>query len=487
MAESKNRNVSHKKRQTQSFVRVALPDDVGGGFITLRCDPNTDDAELKRLALEHVKAKRMTQAYSATPITIRGNLKVQGSRVNLVIPKHRDPRIEKRIRSLISQKNHRKDKNVKLTFYPGPIGITGKGNYVTEVDPQSQAHGLGVSEGWRLLAVNGVPMTSAKDISVTDAIEAALKKTSSGRNQNQNIQITFAPGSMRVGTEVVLGGLKTHATYNGAEGIIIRSQGNEKYDVSLTSTSLKTTIRGIHGTYLQLKHQQQYWRVVCPLGVRIKRSLEKRSDIVGTLHYGTILIGLHHGNWVKHDQGFSRIRNSRTGREYLRQDSFCKYGILWPINLIRKELYFQICKDYEERRVDLTSIKRAAAVRQRELEEQDSKKKSVYSHKQWKKFWKRQNPHFAAYYRRLYSENKKKNASGTNTSEQKGKDLNRESDLLSFPTPLDIYTAPFEDSLEEEDAKEANEAEIDTMVVKQDTVDTPRQENEQDILDFMSM
>jgi len=478
------KNVPLSARRGSSFVRVELPDDVGGGFITLRADPDTDVAELKQQALKKVKAKRLSQAYSGVPENVKATLKIQNSRLNLIMPKRRAPRIERLVRTLNVETKRRKDKNFKLTFYPGKIGVSWMGDTVTKVSEGSQASSAGVCRGWRVLAVNGVAMSAN-----SGAIAAAIAKTN---KQAMNTTITFAPGQMRVGTAVILHGLKTNATLNGYEAIITGLKQGNKYDVTLTNTETKTGIRGIHGTYLQLKQQEQYWRVVYPRGVKMKGSTERRADVTGVLYYGEIVLGLQLGDWIKHSKGYSRISIPGTGKKFLQQDDYCRFGITWPVGIIRKRIYLRISKDYENRRVNLDSIMEVATARQQELEEQDAKKKASYTPKQWKKFWQRQNPQFAVYYKHLYHENKKIIKEHANMKEKKEKLFTLDENKSVVDPPLspkpilpNIYGKPFEEEQDLEDLFPCD-AEFDQMNVK--NVSTVQLDiGIPDMVDFMSM
>lgn len=476
-------------RRQSTFVRVALPDEVGGGFITLRANPNTDDAELKRQALAMVKSKRLSKAHVGIPPTIKTNtLQLQSSRLNAVISKRRAPRIERLVRSLTNETKTRKDKNFKLTFYPGKIGISWKENFVTQVVPGSQANSAGVCVGWRVLAVNGKSMP-ADGPSIARAIaETNNAPTDSGKNT----QITFAPGQMRIKTRVVLRDLKTNASYNGFEAIITKTLDGNKYDISLLNTKTKTSIRGIHGVYLQLKQQEQYWRVVHPRGIKIRVAPEKRADVIGRSYYGTVVAGLQTGNWLHHQKGYSPIQGAH-GKRFLLQDDFCRFGIMWPLAIVRKRIYIQICKNYESRRVDLDSILEAAAARQQELEEEDAKKKPAFKSKEWKKFWQRQNPEFAAYYRHIYSENKKKIKADLKMAKQRQSETVDEKDPIQDspimkPILPDIYGTPFEEDQEEIDPF-SFETEFDGMEIKSNNhVEPPATIMEEDgLVDFLSM
>lgn len=46
-----------------SICRVLVPSDVGGGFISLKCDATTDAMTLKRLVIEKVTAKRCSLSF----------------------------------------------------------------------------------------------------------------------------------------------------------------------------------------------------------------------------------------------------------------------------------------------------------------------------------------------------------------------------------------------------------------------------------------
>lgn len=326
-------------------------------------------------------------------------MKVTDSRLQKIMPKQNKPKnnVYRKLALLIAEAQAAKTQDLRLTFYPGLIGIAWRGNIVTQVLANSQAASAGVSEGWKVLAVNGKPMPDDGII-----ISKSIRDT---KDAGKNTLLLFAPSTLRPGTEVILHNLKRNARLNGYSAKITKAYGNNKYDVALLDTKTRTGIRGIIGDYLQMKHQEQFWNVISPGGVKIHASKDLKSQGLGYLRYDSVIHGINTGDWVKHSQGYSRLNDGEV--QFLAQDATRRFGVVWALAYKRKELHFQPCRAYEQKRRNLQEAIEAADKRQQELEEADMKMDDRFTPDQWRTFWKSQNKFFGRYYNFLsHHENK---------------------------------------------------------------------------------
>lgn len=376
------------------FVRVNVPQEAGGGFITLRVPAGTSASVLRELALAKVHQKRVSLSSCSSPKAIKpSEMKVMDSRLSLIIKKPTRPKnnVYRKIAMLLAETQSAKTQDLRLTFYPGLLGLAWRGNIVTQVLPNSQAKKAGVTVGWKVLAVNGIPMPEDGV-----AISKAIRET---KDAGKNTQLLFAPSTLSVGTEVVLHNLKRNARLNGYSARITKSYGNNKYDVALLDTKTRTGIRGIVGDYLQMKHQEQFWHVMSPGGIKIYENKDGKSKGLGYLRYDTVIQGISTGNWLKHKQGYSRITDGEV--QFLAQNATRRLGVVWPLAYKRKELHWQPCRVYEEGRRSVEQAIETSTIRQQELEEADMKNDDSFTQKQWHIFWASRNKYFGRYYTRI--------------------------------------------------------------------------------------
>merc|ERR1712038_2177181 len=86
------------------------------------------------------------------------------------------------------------DQDLKVIFQPGPIGISYKGNRITEVFPLSQAAKAGVYAGWRIISINGNDQPDETNVVVQSMLEAQKgKKIEVVFLSLQKHTITFQP------------------------------------------------------------------------------------------------------------------------------------------------------------------------------------------------------------------------------------------------------------------------------------------------------
>lgn len=356
---------------------------------------------------------------------------------------------------LLAESQSAKTQDLRLTFYPGLLGLAWRGNIVTNVLPNSQAKKAGVTVGWKVLAVNGIPMP---DDGV--AISKAIRETN---DAGKNTQLLFAPSILTVGTEVILHNLKRNARLNGYSARITKSYGNGKYDVALLDTKTRTGIRGIVGDYLQMKHQEQFWHVMSPGGIKIYASKDPKSKGLGYLRYDTVIQGISDvsdSNWLKHSQGYSRITDGQV--QYLAQNATRRLGVVWPLAYKRKELHFQPCRVYEEQRRSVEEAIETSTRRQQELEEADMKNDDSFTQKQWDTFWASRNKYFGRYYTRILHQVNKVVEAKQQQQDEDGFDnlfVERIGSQVEFPDQIEIpkplspepaEVLPFYDNLVEE-------------------------------------